>query len=62
MASYGPSVAKQVLSHPLAQMLLKGAIGAAGGGAILKYVGCLAARSESGVSAGHDFNTSLIFS
>jgi hypothetical protein len=38
VTQYGPSVARQVLSHPLAQKLLLHAAGLAGGGAILKAI------------------------
>lgn len=41
MASYGPSVAKQVLAHPLAQMILKAAVGTGVAGSVLKALGLL---------------------
>lgn len=43
---YGPSVARQVFSHPLAQQALKYAVGAAGGGAILKWLGLIGKAAE----------------
>lgn len=43
---YGPSVARQVFTHPLAQQALKYAVGAAGGGAILKWLGLLGKAAE----------------
>lgn len=41
LAPNGPSVAKQVLSYPLAQMIFRVAVGTGVAGSILKYLGLL---------------------
>ncbi len=44
VTTYGPSVARQVLSHPLTQSLLARAAGYAGAGYILKSLGILGGK------------------